>query len=126
MRHDAQFDLRVIGGYQRAARGRYERLPNAPSIFGSNRYVLQIRSRRGESAGGGDRLMIRGMNASRGRIDLLGEIVRVGRLELGDTPVFQYQLGQGIGRGELFENVLRRRWLAGGSLARHRDAQLAE
>ena len=65
VRHDAQLDLRIVGGDQRVARRRDEGLADAPALRGADRDVLQIRIRRGQPAGGGHRLVIRGMDAAR-------------------------------------------------------------
>ena len=66
------------------------------------------------------------MNASRVLVDLLGQLVGIGRLEFGDAAVFENQLGQRIRCGQLLEDIFRGRRLSGRRLAHHRQAELAE
>ncbi len=126
MRHDAQLDLRIIGGYQRVARCGDEGLADAPPLVRADRNVLQIGIGRRQSAGRRDTLMIAGVDASRVLVDLLGQLVRVGRLEFGDAAIFENQFGQRIRCRQFLEHVFRGRRLSGRRLAHHRQAELAE
>ncbi len=60
------------------------------------------------------------------RVDLLRELVGVGRAQLGERAVIEDQPRQRVFGGELLEHVLGGRGLAGRRLAQHRDLQLLE
>src|SRR5690606_39301840 len=81
---DAQLDLRIDGGQQPEAGRRDEGLADAPSLGGADRDVLQVRVAGGQTPGGGDRLVITGVDAPGARVDLLRQAVGVGALELAD------------------------------------------
>ena len=72
VRHDAQLDLRIVGGQQHVALGRDEGLADAPALGRADRDVLQVRILRRQPAGGGDGLVIAGVHAPGPRVDLLG------------------------------------------------------
>ena len=71
VRHDPQFDLRVVRRQQFVAFRGYKRLTNPPTFCGTNRNVLQVWITRGQTTGGRDRLVVGRMNSPRTRIDLL-------------------------------------------------------
>ncbi len=106
--------------------GRDEGLADAAPFRRADRDVLQVGILRRQPPGGGHRLVVAGVHAARLRIDLLGQLVRVGRLELREAAVFENQLRQPIRFSQLFEHVLGRRGLPGGRLAQHRQLHLLE
>src|SRR5690606_1190763 len=55
--HDAQFDLRIVGGHDLVAGRCDEGLADAPALGAADRDVLQVRVGGGQPAGGGDRLV---------------------------------------------------------------------
>ncbi len=67
VRHDAQFDLRIVGGQQHVAIRRHECLANLAALGRADRDVLQVRIGRRQAPGGGNRLVIGGMDAPGGR-----------------------------------------------------------
>ena len=81
---------------------------------------------RGQPSGGRHRLVIGGMNAAGGRIDLQRQIVGIGGFELRHAAIFQNQFRQRIALGEFLEHILRGRGLSGRRLAHHRNAEFAE
>ena len=82
VRHDAQLDLRIVGGDEHVSRRRDERLANAPSFRRAHRDVLQIGIVRREAAGHRGRLPERRVHASRLRVHHQRQLVGVRRLEL--------------------------------------------
>ena len=94
MRHDAQFDLRVVGRDDAVARRRDEGLANAATLAGTHGDVLQIRVGTGQATGDGRGLRVVRVHASGGRVDALGQLVAIGVLELGDATVFKQQARQ--------------------------------
>ena len=77
VRHDAQLDLRIIGGNEGVARRRHECLANAPPLLSANGNVLQIRILRRQPSRGRHCLVIGRMDASGHGIDLQRQIVGV-------------------------------------------------
>ena len=66
------------------------------------------------------------MDAPGGRVDLLGQLVGVGALELGEATVLEDQSRQCVRAGQLLEHVLGRGWLAGGGFPCHRQPEFLE
>ncbi len=88
--------------------GRNECLAYAAPFGGPNRYVLQIGIDRGEPPGRRDRLVITGMNTASARVDLLRQLVRVGRFQFGQTAKFHDQSRQRIALRKFFQHIFRR------------------
>src|SRR5438477_9241314 len=71
--------------------------------------------------------MKRCVQASGMTIDQLRNDIDVSRLEFGQLPIFQDQARQFVSSGQLFENLYRRRILAGFSqLSRSRQVELVK
>ena len=87
MRHDAQFDLRIVSADQFAAGRGYEGFTNFAAFFGSNRNILKIRIGRRQTARDRDGLFERRMNSSILRINHLRKFFRVSRHEFCDSTV---------------------------------------
>ena len=69
MRHEPEFYLAVVGGKEETTLVRNDRFADETSALGTNRQVLQVRVRRGETACGCDGLVVRSMYFSvRGNI----------------------------------------------------------
>ena len=126
VRHDAQLDLGVVGSHQQVPLGRHEGLADAPAFRRAYGDVLQVRVRRGQPAGGGDGLVVRGMHPPGRFRDLQRQLVRVGAFQLADAAVVDDDAGQVVLDRELDENVLRRRRLALGGLAYDGQFELVE
>ena len=126
MRHDAQFDLRVIRRHDLAARRRDERFANAPPFAGAHRDVLQIRLVRRQAPRHRDGLRIVRMHASRRCIDHARQLVRVRGLELRQPAMFEQHLRQRI----IFRELLQHFFIGGRRAARRllhdRQLQLLE
>ncbi len=104
---DPELDLAVVGGEEQVPRLRHERLADAPPLRGADRDVLQVRVGGRDAAGGGHRLVERGVDASGLGVHELGQCVHVGRLELLDGPVLQDLAGELVDEGQLLQHVLR-------------------
>ena len=126
VRHDPQFDLRVIGRQQQMAGGRDESLADAPSLGTADRDVLQVGIGRTQAPGRRHRLVVRGVHAPRRGVDLQRQFLGVGRAQLGERAILEDQFGQGVFEGQFLEHVLGGRRLAGRRLAQYRDLQLLE
>jgi hypothetical protein len=88
--------------------------------------VLQVRIGRGQPAGGGHRLVIGGVHAAGGGIDLLRQSLGVGRAQLGQPAIFEDQPRQRIVDGQLFQHVLGGGRRAARGLALHRQLPALE
>ena len=104
--HEAELDLRVVGGHEQVAGGGDEGGADLAAEGGADGDVLQVGVGGGEAAGGGADLVEGGVDAAFG-VDELREGVEVGGLELGELAVFEDEGGDGVVLGELFEDVLR-------------------
>ena len=69
VRHDAQFDLRIVGRHDFAAFGRNKGAAHAAALFGADGDVLQVGVVAGEPAGDGHGLGISGVHAAGGGVD---------------------------------------------------------
>src|ERR1039458_9572043 len=104
--HQAQLDLRVVGGHEQVAGCGDEGGANLAAKRGADGDVLQGGVGGGEAAGGGADLVEGGVYAAFG-VDQGGQRVEVGGAELGKLAVFEDERGDGVMLGELFEDVLR-------------------
>src|ERR1700734_283043 len=105
MRHQPQLNLRVIRRHQYISRSRNECRANLPADRSSDRNVLQVGIRTGETAGCSPNLIEGGVHATL-RVGELWERVEIGRLELRELAVFEDESWHGMLLGEFFENVL--------------------
>ena len=87
VRHDAQFDLRIVGADDTAIRRCDEGGADAPALGGADRDVLQVGVGRRQAPGDRHRLREAGMHAAGGRVDHLRQLVGVGVLQLGEAAV---------------------------------------
>ena len=78
MRHDPEFDLRIVSRHDMAARRRDKRLADAPPLGVTYRNVLQVGIVAGQPAGDRHRLRVVGMHASGVRIDHARQLVGIG------------------------------------------------
>ena len=106
MGHEAELDLRVVGGHEQVAGRGDEGGANLAAERGADGDVLQVGVGGGEAAGGGADLVEGGVDAAFG-VDQLRQRVEVGGAELGELAVFEDERGDGVVLGELFEDVLR-------------------
>ena len=84
----AKLDLAVVGGDQPLALVGHEGLADGAAFAGAHRDVLQIRLERGEPPRGGGGERVGGVHAAGLRMDVGGERVGIGALELGEqAPV---------------------------------------
>ena len=94
--HDAQFDLRVVGGNDAVAVGGDKGGADAPAFLGAHRNVLQIGIAGSEPPGHHRGLREVRVHAASVGVDHARQLVGVGALELGQTAVFEQQLGQRV------------------------------
>ena len=91
VRHDPHLDLAVVGGHQlRIPVTHTERVADTAAGLGADRDVLQVRVGRRQSAGGGDGLVERGVDAAVGGSRLQQSID--GDLQSGDVAMGQQML----------------------------------
>ncbi len=126
VRHDPQFDLRIIGRDEDVIGRRDEGLANAAALRGAHRDVLQVGIVRREPPGDGRSLGERGVHAARARIDHLRQLVRVRRLELRHRTMFEQDLGQWIVGRQLLQHFLVGGRLSGRGLLDHRQVHPLE
>src|SRR5438128_11651823 len=105
MRQHPELYLRIVGREQRKSGGRHEGAANPPALFAAGGDVLKIRVARAESAGGGQRLMKRSVDTSRGWVDQLRQRVAVGGFQLGDRPIFEQLAWHWMSAGELLQRI---------------------
>ncbi len=106
MGHEAQLDLRVVGGHEQVAGRGDEGGADLAAERGADGDVLQVGVGGREAAGGGADLVEGGVHAAFG-VDQVRQRVEVGGAELGELAVFEDERGDGVVLGELFEDVLR-------------------
>src|SRR5699024_5800070 len=87
VRHDPQFDLRVVRGQHLVAGRGDEGLADAPALGGAHRDVLQVGVGRGQAAGGHGGLVIAGVHAAGARVDDVGQFFGIGRAQFGQAAV---------------------------------------
>ncbi len=105
MREDAKLDLRVVRREELPFRGSDECAPQPSAEIASDGYVLEIGIAARETAGRGDGLVERGVDAAGPRMHQRGKGVDVGPFELGKTAIFENLLRERKGGRQLFENV---------------------
>ena len=99
-----QLDLGVVGVHQLTARRGHEHLPQLRPQLGADRDVLEVGLSGAQAPGGGDRVLEAGVDAPVGGDDL-GEALHIGGLELGELPVVQNGLDDGVLPLELFQHL---------------------
>ena len=124
--HDAQFDLRIVGGNQHPPLGRHESPSDPPSLPGARRNVLQVGIDGRQPAGGGHGLLVRGMHPSGVRIDASWKCVGVAGLELGQVAELQNRFRQGMHGGQFVQHRLRGGRLTGRGAAHRFKSQPVE
>ncbi len=124
--HDAQFDLRIVGGNNHAIFGRYKRFADTPAFGGANRDILQVRIVRRQPSGNGNRLCIIGMHATGFRIDHLRQFVGVGRFQLGQAAVIEQHLWQRIIFRQFLQHFFIGRRRSGWRFLDHRQLEFIE
>ena len=94
MRHNPQFDLRIVGRHHHLSFGCAERTAHAAALFGADRDVLQVRVVAGQPPGNRHGLCVIGVHAAGGGQNHFGQFVGIGRFEFGQAAVLQNQFGQ--------------------------------
>ena len=117
MRHDAQFDLRIVGGEKEFAGFGNECAAYLAPLVVANGNVLQIGVARTEPSGGGNRLVERGMYLSRAGIYQLGQGIDVGAEQLAQSAIFEYFIDDGVAVPQFFEHLFGGGVLSGFGLA---------
>ncbi len=105
VREHAQLDLRIIAGEQHAAGIGDERASNLAPELGANRDVLHVRIARREAPGRGDRLIIRGVQATGLGIDRGGKRLDIRAHELGEHAVLEDLARDRVELRQLLEHV---------------------
>ncbi len=126
MRHDAQFDLRIVGRDDHAAGRRDERFADTAPFGIAHRDILQVRLIGRQAPRDCHRLRVIGVHAPRTGVDHLRQLVGIGRLELGHAAVLQQDLRQRVILGQLLQHFFVGRRRAGGGLLDHRQAEFDE
>ena len=104
--HDAQLDLRIVGREELTAVVGDERLAYLLAVFVAHGDVLQVRVARTEASRGRHRLVERGVDAPRVRVDQRGQGVDVGAQQLAQAAVVEDFLHDGVFRLQAFEHLL--------------------
>ena len=125
--HDAELDLGIVARDQPVTRRGDEGPADAAALLGPDRDVLEVRVRGGQAPGGRHGLVIARVHAPGAGIDLLRELLGVGRSELGETAILQDQARQGIVERQLLQHRFGRGRLAlGGTLGRRQTEPLEQ
>ncbi len=124
--HDAQLDLRIVGGKNLPAGRCHKGLADAPAFLGAHRDVLQVGIRRGKPPGGRGGLVVAGVYPSRARIDDLGQFLGIGRTQFGQTSIFEDQARQFMFIGNRLQRLFVGRGLALGCFQHRRQLQLVK
>ena len=106
VRHEAQLDLRVVGGEEQVAGGGDEGGANLLAERGADGDVLQVGVGGREAAGGRADLVECGVDAAFG-VDERGERIEICGAELGELAMLEDERGDGVMLGELLQHVLR-------------------
>ena len=93
VRHQAQLDLRVVGGHEDVAGRGDEGGADLAADRGADGDVLQVGVGGGEASGGGADLVEGGVDAAFG-VGEVGKRVEVGALELGELAVLEDERGR--------------------------------
>ncbi len=107
MRHDTEFDLRVIGREKLTSWFRDKCLAYFPSVLVANWNVLQIRIRRGKATCSGNCLIIRGVDVSSFWIDKFGKVVDIGGKQFLITTIIEDFLHDWMPAAEVLKHFLR-------------------
>ena len=98
MRHHPQFDLGIVGRKDHPSRrGGNKRLADLAPGLAADRNVLQVGVAAGKPPGGGDGLVVGGMQMPAAPADQLREGIDIGRLQFGELAVFQNLIHQRMG-----------------------------
>ena len=126
MGQHAQFDLAVVGADQLRSGRRHEGGADLAALLGAHRDVLQIGFGRGETARGGCRHRVAGVDAAGLRVDVARQRVGIGRAQLGQLPPVEHAPRQFHAlAGEILQRVGVGRPGAGGRLASAGQAHAA-
>jgi len=98
----------------------------AAAGLGAHRDVLQVGIGRRQAARDHRGLRVARVHAPGVRVDHAGQLVGVGRLQLGQAPVFQQHLRQRVVLRQLGQHVFVRRRRAARGLAHHRQLHAVE
>ena len=126
MRHDAQLNLRIIRGYNAAARRGDEGFADAAAFCSAYRNVLQIRIAGGQPARDRHRLRIAGVYAAGRGIHHQRQLVGVGGLELGHAAIFQQQFRQRVIQRQFLQHFFVGRGRAARRFFLHRQTEFVE
>ncbi len=126
VRHDAQFDLRIVRRHDHRSRRRDEGFADAAAFRGAHRYVLQVRIVARQPPGHRHRLRVVGMHAARRRVHHLRQLVGVRGLEFCQPAVLEYQLRQRMIEREFLQDIFVGGRLAARRLFLHRQALALE
>ena len=127
MRHDAQFDLRIVGGNHDRALARNEGLPDSAPLIRSHRNVLQVRVAGAQAPRRRDSLVVGGMHAPGRGIDHAGKLVCIGRSQFRKAPMLQDQCRQFVSLvRQLLQHALGRRGRALRRFCDNREIQFLE
>ena len=119
MRHDAQFNLRVVSRDNEIIFRSNKRLTDTPPFFVAHRNVLQVRVCRRQTSRCRNRLVIRGVNPARFRADHQRQLIGIGGFEFCQTTILEDDFRQRIVQRQLFQHLFRgRRRAARGFLQR--------
>ncbi len=91
MGHYPQLYLTVVGREQYIVTIGHKSLAYMTALLVADGYVLQIGIGRAETSGGGDSLIVGGVNTARSRIYQLGQSLHVCGEQLFHASVFEYQ-----------------------------------
>src|ERR1700749_4864467 len=105
MGHDAEFDLRIVGGEKNFAFFGDEGSSDGAAELGAYRDILQIRIAGAEAAGGGDGLRHVRVQAAGIGMNQGGERIDVSGFELGDFAVLDDFCRQRVLRREVGKDV---------------------
>ena len=116
---DAQLDLRVVGGQQDiVVVAGHKGAADFAAPFGAYGDVLQVRIAAGKASGGGDSLIVDGVETVGDWVDELGKAVEISADELGERTVFEYLLDDGMALFEFEKHIFGGRILLGGGAGR--------
>src|SRR6476620_12640697 len=106
MRHDPEFDLRVVGHQENPAFPGNEPGADGFATGGSDRNVLQVGLGRAEPSGGRTRLIEGRVDPASAGVDPLRQRIDIRALELLELTILEDQTGQLMShRRKLLENI---------------------
>ena len=106
MRHDAQFNLRIVRGHNAVAVTGNKCLTDTAAFIGSDRNILQVRVTGRKTAGRGHCLVIRGMHTAGFRIHHQRQFIGIGGFQFGQAAVFEDHSRQFMVIRQLFQHFL--------------------